>query len=116
MTNTEAKDCRKIADNLMSAFAFDRTPQGAAYWLQVVNNLRALADDFEDRANIAAEVDTSRYEAEHGCKPRGLAHWGFNFDNDKVTWWVPENTFGAAKRKALNEAKRRGAKKVEVAP
>lgn len=40
-------DIRGVAENLITAFCWARTPQGHEYWFEVYNNLCALANQQE---------------------------------------------------------------------
>ncbi|MCI0618189.1 hypothetical protein L0244_34870 [bacterium] len=66
------------------------------------------------------EVVTAYYEFEHGKKPRGTGQWAFMFnkktyDDISEVWWSSSNvTFAQAKKEAIAEAKKRGARQVFV--
>ncbi len=64
------------------------------------------------------EVHTSEYMMTYGREPRGRGVWAFVFDrvHDKPWYAIGQMTYGEAKKLALAEAKRRGARFVEVAP
>jgi hypothetical protein len=59
-------------------------------------------------------VETSEYEFSHGKRPCGQGTWAFTFDRrsyvsiDEV-WWTPFVTWSDARRRAVTEARRRGA-------
>jgi hypothetical protein len=69
------------------------------------------------------EFNTRDYELAHGCKPRGEDSWAFFFDArpDRRTFnkaWFADGflTYGEAKKQARDEAARRRATRVYVAP
>lgn len=61
-------------------------------------------------------VDTKEYRSNHGAQPRGRGNWVFAFDGreDRDSLYACNDAFGAAKKRALAEAKRRGAHSVKV--
>lgn len=63
-------------------------------------------------------VNTNEYLMAHGRDPKGRGHWAFIFDRKHAEPWFAfgEMTYGEAKKLALAEAKRRGARFVEVGP
>lgn len=68
------------------------------------------------------EVDTSRYEREHGRKPAGRRFWRFVLVSGSVTakdHWLDAQkaeTYDAALKKALEVAELRRAVRVEAEP
>jgi hypothetical protein len=59
---------------------------------------------------------TREYEFTHGRQPRGFGNWAFFFDGDRTNggaFWF-HGQYGAARKAATVEARRRGAEDVEV--
>lgn len=65
------------------------------------------------------EIATGHFEFVHGAKPRGRGRWGFYFDGQtqiEALFSVREQLlFSAACKVARAEARRRGARRIEVA-
>lgn len=60
-------------------------------------------------------VESRKYEFAHGRKPRGMGNWAFIFDGEEGrAFFVNFSRYAEAKKEALAEAKRRGARRVEV--
>lgn len=63
-------------------------------------------------------VDSTEYRLAHGKEPRGMGGWMFFFDREQdvmKAWSAPANSsYGEAKKAAVAEAKRRGARIVRV--
>jgi hypothetical protein len=62
-------------------------------------------------------VSTTAYQFSHGKQPRGRGYWAFEFPGTTEAWFAPgEQTYGAAKQAAVEEARRRGVSSFRVAP
>lgn len=59
------------------------------------------------------EVSTSRFEFDHGRKPRGFGMWAFFFEGETEPRWF-SGTFGEAKKMAVAEARRHGVSRMRV--
>jgi len=57
-------------------------------------------------------VSTTEYQFSHGKQPRGTGNWAFFFTDAYVFWF--NGPYGAAKRAAVTEAKRRGVSSIKV--
>tara|TARA_R110002126_G_scaffold40352_1_gene118818 strand:+ start:133 stop:336 length:204 start_codon:yes stop_codon:yes gene_type:complete len=65
---------------------------------------------------MRARFSDSKFRAAHGKSARGEGMWAFSFegDEDMNEWFFFSGSFGAAKKAAAAEAKRRGAQFFEV--
>lgn len=65
---------------------------------------------------MTVEVNTRDFEFSHGRKPRGSGSWAFFFkrDDDVSNAFWAQGSYTEAKKAAIAEAKRRGARTVFV--
>ena len=73
------------------------------------------------RPRVRVEVSTVDFEFAHGRTPRGRGTWAFTFDQrhyrdvlSAEVFWSTPGTYSEAKRQAVAEAQRRGARVVYV--
>ena len=60
---------------------------------------------------------TQKYELAHGHAPRGYGSWAFRLstmDTDEQLFWVHSANYSDAKKKAIEAARVRGCRDVEV--
>ena len=57
------------------------------------------------------EIEDSEFRAYNGNGPAGFGNWGFDMDGDEIFF---TGKYSAAKRQAIEEAARRGVRRVKL--